>query len=87
MPMVLPPMYFDVPAIVQPAAQSPGVHASARSVTSLPSSARPPALSARPDGFSSVPNVVPPPHPAPQPSGSSELPDATTSQQTPKLAR
>jgi|GEM_PF-1092110 hypothetical protein len=76
MPMILPPVYLDVPAIIQPAAQSSAAHASFGAASR---NAHPGMPIIRPQGFSSGPDLVPPPNPGAQPQGGTGGPDATRS--------
>lgn len=76
MPMILPPVYLDVPAIIQPAAQSSGAHPSFGAAGPVLRPGRP---IARPQDFSQVPDLVPPPKPGAQPQGSSQVPNGARS--------
>jgi hypothetical protein len=76
MPMILPPVYLDVPAIIQPVAQSSGARGSFGAAIPHFGPGMP---IARPLGSSSGPSVVPTPSPAPQPLGSRGGPDSTRS--------
>ena len=72
MPMIFPPIYLDVPAIIQPAAQSSGAHAPFK-MASPP--IHPGLPSARPQDFTSGPDLVSPPKPGAQPQGLTEGPN------------
>jgi hypothetical protein len=76
MPMTLPPVYLNPPAIIQPAAQSSGAHAS---IGAASPHLHPGMPIARPQGSSEIPNLVPPPNPGTQPQGPSSTPDSTRS--------
>jgi hypothetical protein len=84
MPMLLPPLYFDVPAVTRVAAHSSGAPTAPATARPVPHLATP---IARPLGFVQVPNIVPSPQPAPKPSDFTQVPNAAATSQPPRIAR
>lgn len=70
MPMAMPPVYLDVPAVIRVVAHSPAITSSIG--RTLPHLGAPVA---RPLGFSSVPNIVAQPRAPAAPQGLTQGPD------------
>lgn len=75
MPIVMPPLSFDVPAIIQVASHYSGAATRSSATRTMPH-LMPPI--ARPLGLTSVPDVVTSPRPPAAPQGLTSVPDVVT---------